>query len=243
MAVATNGKAKAQTIDEFETTAISPSRAGTRFAGAPDNTVVTIAPPNIQSLELRIISSSPYVQARFSAKAMQAMKTKQAAGSTSRKGAKREARDFDADFRAAQHVSTDGWIGIPASAFRNACISACRLVGFKMTMAKLSLFIEADGLDEVDGIPLVKLDAPKPERTDMAVRNATGVVDIRVRPMWRTWGAKVRIRYDADQFTVTDVVNLMWRAGAQVGIGEGRPDSKESAGMGFGLFSVERGAK
>jgi hypothetical protein len=54
-----------------------------------------------------------------------------------------------------------------------------------MTLAKLSLFIEADGLDVIDGTPLVRIIAGEPERTDMHVRNATGVVDIRTRPMWR----------------------------------------------------------
>jgi hypothetical protein len=188
---------------------------------------------------LRIIGTAPYMQARFAAKAMQAMRSKQAAGSTARKGTKREARDFDSDFVEAQHRSTDGWVGIPASAIRNASISACRLVGFKMTLAKLSIFVEPDGFDKVDGTPLVRLDAEEPEKTEMAVRNATGVVDIRVRPMWRAWAADLRIRYDADQFAVRDVVNLLARAGLQVGIGEGRPDSKASAGLGFGLFRVE----
>jgi hypothetical protein len=31
----------------------------------------------------------------------------------------------------------------------------------------------------------------------------------------------------------------MARVGLQVGIGEGRPDSKNSAGMGWGLFTIE----
>jgi len=39
-------------------------------------------------------------------------------------------------------------------------------------------------------------------------------------------------------FTSSDVVNLFNRVGAQVGIGEGRPDSKASAGLGFGLFEI-----
>jgi len=43
---------------------------------------------------------------------------------------------------------------------------------------------EDDGFDKIDGVPLIRLQG-KPERTDMAVRNATGVADIRVRPMWR----------------------------------------------------------
>ena len=132
-----------------------------------------------------------------------------------------------------------GWCGIPASSFRNASIDVCRMVGFKMTHAKMSIFIEADGFDELEGTPLVRLIAPNPpERTEMAVRNATGVADIRVRPMWREWGAVVRIRFDEDQFTADDVMNLINRAGMQVGVGEGRPYSKSSNGMGWGMFTV-----
>jgi hypothetical protein len=33
-------------------------------------------------------------------------------------------------------------------------------------------------------------------------------------------------------------MNLLARVGMQVGIGEGRPDSRESAGIGFGLFRI-----
>jgi len=200
---------------------------------------ITITPPNLQELHLRIVGVAPYMQARFSEKARQAMMAKQAAGSVAKKGAKREPRDFDADFRAAQHRASEGWVGIPASAIRNACIDACRMVGFQMTRAKMSVFIEPDGFDVLDGTPLVRLDAGEPERTEMTTRNATGVPDIRIRPMWREWAALVRVTFDADQFTAQDVSNLLSRAGLQVGIGEGRPFSKMSAGLGFGLFRVE----
>jgi hypothetical protein len=44
--------------------------------------------------------------------------------------------------------------------------------------------------------------------------------------------------YCQSSFTANDVVNLIARVGLQVGIGEGRPDSKESAGLGYGLFEV-----
>jgi hypothetical protein len=72
----------------------------------------------------------------------------------------------------------------------------------------------------------------------MAVRNETGVVDLRVRPMWREWEAVVRINFDADQFTLTDITNLLQRVGMQVGLGEGRPDSRKSAGLGWGTFQL-----
>lgn len=200
--------------------------------------VVSISPPRFETAQIKLVGTSPYMQARFSAKAMQSMKSKMEAGSTARKGKQRAARDFESDFKEAMHVSEDGWIGVPAAALRNACIDVCRMVGFKMTHAKMSIFIEADGLDGVDGTPLVRLLASKPERVDMAVRNATGVVDIRVRPLWRQWAIKVRVRFDQDQFTLSDVANLLARAGMQVGIGEGRPFSKESNGLGYGLFQI-----
>jgi len=199
---------------------------------------VTISPPNFQRIKLTLEGTAPLMQARFSGKAMQAMMAKHEAGSTARKGAKKEARDFDEDFKQAMHISEDGWIGVPAAAIRNACIDVCRMVGFKMTHAKMSIFCEADGVDVVDGQPLIKLDANEPERTEMAVRNATGVCDIRVRPMWRKWKLQVVLRFDADQFTSSDVVNLIARAGEQVGIGEGRPYSKQSNGLGYGIFKV-----
>ena len=201
-------------------------------------TAVQIKPANIQQAVFKIKGTAPYVQARFSAKAMQAMKEKMLAGSTAKGKKVREARNFDEDFEQAKHVSEQGWVGIPASSFRQAIISACRLVGFRMTLAKLSVFVAADGFDRVDGIPLIKLQAPEPERTEMAVRNATGVADIRVRPMWREWAADVTVSYDADQFTLQDVTNLMQRVGMQVGIGEGRPDSRDSAGLGWGTFEL-----
>ena len=107
-----------------------------------------------------------------------------------------------------------------------------------MTLAKLSSFVEADGFDREDGTPLVRIIGGDYRSVTHHVRNATGVVDIRSRPMWDEWEADVRIRFDADQFSLTDITNLLSRVGAQVGIGEGRPDSKSSAGMGWGMFRL-----
>lgn len=199
---------------------------------------VLIKAPNMESVTLRIQGTAPLVQARFAKKAelMETMRQ----GSQAKSKRKKEPKDFESLCDEAVHYSTDGWVGIPASAFRAGMISACRLVGFKMTLAKLSVFVEADGYD-ADGMPLIKLDAGDYEQVEHYVRNATGVVDIRSRPMWKKWGADVRIRYDADQFSVSDVSNLLARVGMQVGIGEGRPDSKSSPGLGWGTFELTAG--
>lgn len=219
------------------------AKASTRSSSAAPQSPsvqIHIPPPNLQTIEVEIIGTAPLMINKFSTKALQQIAATQQAGSQSNKGRKREAKDFDAVFNGARHLSREGWDGIAAGAFRNGMISACRLVGFKMTLAKLSLFIEADGYDADDGTPLVRIIGSRPERSVMAARNATGVVDLRIRPQWPAgqWGALLRIRYDADQFSATDVVNLLARVGAQGGIGEGRPDSKMSAGIGFGTFDL-----
>jgi hypothetical protein len=198
---------------------------------------VVIDAPKFGVVEVKIVGVSPYVQNKFSAKARQQMMDKQRLGDQAKKSRKREAKNFEQTYKDAMHLSRDGWHGIPAASIRNALISACRVVGFKMTIGKLSLFIEADGLDP-DGTPLVKL-IGKPRVHEGYVRNETGVADVRWRPMWEQWSAVIRMRYDANQFSASDVVNLLHRAGMQVGIGEGRPDSKNSAGLGWGMFTID----
>lgn len=206
---------------------------------------VAITPPNIQQAKFRIVGTAPLVQNKFSQRTLEGMAADQAAGPSAKKKAKRDAKDFDLCVKEATHIAEGGWCGIPASAFRAGLISTCRLLGFPMTLAKLSVFVLADGYerDRFGVQPLVRITKGKPQRTDFAVRNATGVADIRPRPMWSEgWEAVVTIRYDADQFTLQDVTNLLARMGEQVGIGAGRPDSKDSAGMGWGTFAIGKAA-
>jgi|SRR5579864_157664 len=205
------------------------------IAAEPPQREVVIAPPKFERAVITIQGDAPYCQHKFSAKARQMIIETQMAGSVSRKGKKREPRDFDADYRGAMHVSREGWVGIPCASFRNAMISACRLAGFVMTRAKLSLFVEPDGFDADDGTPLTRI-IGEPVQNISYVRNETGVVDIRCRPLWEQWSAEVSLKWDADQFSAADVVNLLSRAGVQVGIGEGRPDSPRANGVGWGTF-------
>lgn len=196
---------------------------------------VTIKAPNLHVVEFDLVGTAPLVTARFAKKGEIMLKQQQ--GSTAKKGKAKEARDFTRDYEEAKHIDVrDGWCGVHAGAFRAALVSACRLVNFKMTLAKLSLFILADGFDQ-DGNPIVRINGT-PEMVTHHTRNATGVVDIRARPMWREWSIRLRVRFDGDQFTATDVANLLMRVGAQVGIGEGRPDSKNSVGQGWGTFDI-----
>ena len=198
-------------------------------------TSVVISAPTFTTLEIVLKGTAPLVVARFSKKAE--LMAKMAEGSTAKSKKERSARDYDKEAEDARYRSGEGWEGVNAAACRAGMISACRLVGFKMTLAKLSVFVEADGWDVQDGIPLVRIYG-KSETYTAHTRNATGVVDVRSRPMYREWAAKLRVRFDADQFTTQDIYNLVARVGGQVGLCEGRPDSKSSAGCGFGTFEI-----
>lgn len=206
---------------------------------APTSTTVTIKPPNFGIATFNVTGTSPLVIHRFSAKTKAQMKMKMETGKAAGSKKNREAKQTDDLYQEARYISTDGWDGFNASSIRAALISACRLVGFKMTLAKLSLFDLPDGVDaEEPQIRLIRIIGKPRKQEDMA-RVETGQPYVTVRAAYHDWKAAIKIRYDADQFTLQDVTNLIMRVGQQVGLGEGRPDSKNSAGMGWGLFDIQ----
>lgn len=208
------------------------------MAFAAKSQTVAIKPPNFGQAVFEIKGLAPLVIHRFSEKTKQEMTQKMETGKAASSKKNREPKNTDDLYNAARYVSKDGWDGFHAAAMRNALISACRLVGFKMTLAKLSIFVVADGVDAKEPqIPLVRIYGNPVKQEDMA-RVETGQPYVTVRPAYLDWSAKVNIRWDMDQFTLADVTNLLMRVGLQVGICEGRPDSKNSAGMGWGLFEV-----
>ena len=210
------------------------------FAKSTD-TIAVIKAARITRTTIKIVGTAPFVQAKFSEKAKNIMMVNMATPANEKKAkTARPPRNYKEEFIQAQHISVAGWVGIPCSAFRAAMIDACRTVGLVMTKAKMSVFVLPDGFDKDDGTPLVRLSSPKPpEQLESLVRNDNGGADIRIRPMWRDWSAAVTVDFDEDMITGDSVVNLLDRAGRQVGVGEGRPYSKSSVGQGWGTFTVD----
>lgn len=208
--------------------------------GKKEAEIAVIQPANIKRIIIPIKGTAPFVQHKFSEKAKEMMITTMTTPKAERKSkSTRPPRDFDEEYEQAQHKTEEGWVGIPCVAFRAAMIDACRTCGIVMTRAKMSLFVIPDGIDKAEGTPLVRLYSKKaPEKHTGLVRLETGVADVRMRPMWREWAAKVTIEYDADMITGESVYNLLDRAGRQIGVGEGRPFSKNSVGQGWGTFVV-----
>lgn len=200
---------------------------------------IVVKAPNFGTVRFEIVGTAPLVMNKFSAKAKQGMMDAMGASpGTSRSRAKREPVNWAERLDGAIHYSTDNWIGIPAAAFRAAAVSACRLVNYKMTLAKMAIFIRPDGFDRDEGSPLVRLYGDY-QAVDHVVRLATGVATVTRRPMFMDWKAHLTVDYDGDMFSQSDLYNLFMRVGLQVGIGEGRPDSKSSVGMGWGTFRID----
>ena len=234
-------KPKKKVRSDSENVPMQTRRIETKKKAAKKTDVreVVIAAPNFQYVEFKIRGTAPLVMHKFSTKARLAMMEKMSTKKTPGKKKVREIRDYDEEMREASNFidKKKGIYGIPAMAFVNSMVSACRITGAVMTRAKLSLFVIADAY--VDGTGLVKITKGKPRRDERAARLPNNSFDIRIRPMWDAgWESVVKIRYDGDQFGLSDITALMMRAGMQVGILEGRPGSKNSAGLGWGTFEI-----
>lgn len=205
-----------------------------------EKVAVTVKPPNFRRAVFKITGLTPLVIHRFSAKIRREMLQKQMEGKSASSKKKREPQNVEESYRQARYISPKGWDGFHAGSIRNAMISACRLVNFKMTLAKLSVFVEEDGWDaEEPHIPIIRIYG-EPEKLETICRVETGQPYVSIRAKYMPWHANVKIRWDADQFSLEDVTNLLTRVGLQVGICEGRPDSRNSPGQGWGLFEVQR---
>jgi hypothetical protein len=215
------------------------ARQAAGIAPAPATKII-ITPPKLATATVTIIGKAPYLQNRFSSDNRDKMMEAQKAGSAAKKTRKAKApKDFEKVYRGSMHVSQDGWHGIPCTALRNAMIDACRLTEMDMVRAKMCIFIVEQGLDKENLEPLVKIDG-KPQMHIERVKVGMGSTDLAARAMFVKWSSTFEITWDDDVFHAQDIMNLLSRAGWQVGIGAGRPFSKMSGGTGKGTFEVKQ---
>lgn len=188
-----------------------------------------------------LIGETPLKILRFSKKQQDAIMATQQAGSQAGTKKKREPKDFERNYEEAKYRGKTGkeeWLGLNASSIRIGCIETCRVAGFVMTKAKMSVFCMEDGIDIIDhSTPLVRIYGD-PEMVVDPVRNDNGSVDLRARVCFKDWRIIARIRFDEDQFSPSDILNLLIRVGQQNGLGEGRMNSKNGCGTGNGVFTV-----
>lgn len=228
----------------------------TKTESSEPTRTVSVKAPNFKVAQFLIRGNAPYIQDKFGPDKVAQMARTQAAGDQAgeapdandptgenkpRKSKKKPKppKDHEKAFHDATFRGPKGEFGIPCLQLRNAMIRACKFInGFSMTDAKVCVFVEADFVDPSGMYPMVRILNSEPDHFQTWARNADKSVDIRNRPRFATgWEAKVRIRYDADVFTLDAVANLLMRAGIG-GIGNGRPFSTNSNGCGWGTFDL-----
>jgi hypothetical protein len=202
---------------------------------------ITIGTPDTKFVSIPIRGIAPYVQNRMSETAIRHMREdmEDPAGKNERaRERKALARDFEAESQEATHVSTEGWFGIPAHGIKQALVRAIDAIpDFPMTKGKAAINVVPDGFED-NGYGLVKITKGKPYMSVLPVSQQQSM-NLRSRPLFAPgWEATVTIEFDPKVLSAQSVVNLLADTGIRIGLGSGRPFSKQSCGMGWGRFEI-----
>ena len=192
---------------------------------------IIIAPPNIRELHLQVTGKSGLICHHFGEKSRKQIED------TQRKVAKgpKEARNPKAEYEGAFYKLEGGGYGFPCAGFKKSAIRAAKLLdGVNMTDARQMFFVEPDDRD-MTGVDCVRIECEgEPVMRTDTVRLAKGANDLRYRPEFRKWSCTLKISFDQDLISSSQLVNLFLRAGSQVGVGDWRPERDGQ----FGRFTV-----
>lgn len=190
-----------------------------------------------KELRVMIEGTSPYVCNKFSPKAAEKMLAyfERSPG----KHAPKEKINPEEEAKSRLYVTEDGRYGIPAAALRKALIEAGRFCSLKMKQLAGTIDVLGECYDADVGVPLVPLQGGEPEIFVSSVKNTSGTRDLRWRPYFKPgWRCTFTVIYDDKILSKADVEELLKYAGTSVGIGDGRPLSPCSPGLGFGRWKV-----
>lgn len=197
--------------------------------------MVVIPAIEIKSMVVEVEGDSPLIVHKWSEKAKKEMLDKQMKKASTGKEAKDPWLDYcnslywldgePKDYPKQEDID-NARFGFPACAFKACAVDAGYQQGIlaKKTTARGAFHI-ADDLVEIEGTPTM--------REDM-VKIGNGVADIRYRGEFKTWKAKLHIRYNPNAMSAEQIINLLNMGGFSNGVGEWRP-SKDGS---FGTFHV-----
>lgn len=189
-------------------------------------TVSTSSPAITQMRELFVgveVGGEALIQNCFNQKAVEEMLRKHMGLSVER------AKKVPADcIERAIVRNMDGAVCIPASAFKQAMVSAAsQIKGLKKTVLNVAIFVYGGSVP-------IEYSRMTP-RMDMVRTSGQGrTPDVRFRPMFEDWKARLIVEF-SDLLPVQTVIDLLNRGG-KVGVQEWRPEKKGT----FGQFSVLR---
>lgn len=208
------------------------------MATAKNDVAIELPALKIGLMEVVVIGDSPLIMHRWSEKARKEMLAKQTGAP---KGAKAKKNPLD-DFEEATYRLSDGGFGFPAVAFKASAVTAGTSVsGLTKIQARQAFHILGEDADikgafdgSVSRVNLVRIEGSQPQLREDMVRVGMGVADLRYRPEFTSWRAKLLVRYNENVLTEAQILNLINTAGFAVGVGEWRPEKDGD----YGRFHV-----
>jgi hypothetical protein len=184
---------------------------------------MVIQQPKVAQVVLEVTGTAPLIQNNFSQKSVEEMLRKHMGISVQRE--KKKPREV---IKAAKIKNLEGRISIPPTAFKSAMITAStQIKGLKKTQLRTQLFVWGASTP-------ITFDTETSRMDMVRTSGMTRTPDVRFRPMFDGWKARMAIQF-GDALSVQSVVDLLNRAGA-VGVGEWRPEKNGT----FGTFRVSR---
>lgn len=186
---------------------------------------IEIPKPNLATLKVTIIGTNKLIFHKWSNKAIQMIKDKQA--KKANKG--RETRNPDEEAEGSFYKDSNDKIAFPALCIKQAMVNAARNIeGVTMTLLRGSVFVVGDK----DG--LIPVDYKKKSYREDMVRVGMGTADIRYRGQVEDWSMTFLLKINSDVISAEQASNLLQIAGFSCGLGEWRPERNGD----FGTFSV-----
>lgn len=181
-----------------------------------------VAIPDVEVVTLGtwVIGDSPLLSHAFSERAIDEMLSKRMKIDLK---TVRKPTNPEEEFKSSLYYTHKGECGIPAVAFKEAMVGACRLVdGLSMQKARSLFFVLGDILKIYGSAPRMRRDI---------VRLNGKSADVRFRGEYTKWAVKLAIKSHAGGLSTTQLLGLLQLAGYTCGVGDWRPEKGGSMGM------------
>lgn len=188
---------------------------------------VILQPLNIQTLQIKIKGVTPLLMDKMPDTVKQAILEKQAGVS---KGNKKMVRDVKKETQDAVHATSTNQIGFPSYGFKKALMECTSYVGDKMFSKKM-VAGAVQIVDTQDG--LVPITYGKMDVLEHSINGQT-----KFSPQFHDWSCVLKLKYEANTITPTDIVNLVNYAGFYIGLGAWRPKCRDGGSGEYGMYQV-----
>lgn len=179
---------------------------------------VVISPVNLEDMFFGIEGVTPLLMNKFSDREKKDMVDHQ-----TKKTREKKARNIEEEIEEKIHRLSDGTVGFPATGFKKAMTeSAPYLTGMNKKLAKGAFFVLGN---------LVPIEYKKQQINEATVKIGKGITMVRFRPEFDGWSCSLHIRYNANQISAEQIVNLANLAGFHIGVGDWTPQHSGQNGM------------